>query len=80
MPSDSGIGGDMSGKDEGDELGGGELDMRMLQAKEERLKDEEIAKRIMDRAQAAGKAYQQVRRNHHATSYLHQFLQETCIV
>ena len=55
-----GIGGDQSGRDEGEGLGDGELDMKMLQAKQERLKDEEIAKRIMDRAQAAGKVYSQV--------------------
>ena len=56
----AGLGGDRAGGDEGEELGGGELDLKMLQAKEERLKDDEIAQKILARAKAAGKAYAQV--------------------
>lgn len=55
-----GVGGDRAGMDEGDEAGEGELDMRILNRKDEKLSNEDIAKKILAKAQATGKAYAQI--------------------
>jgi hypothetical protein len=52
--------GDRSGKDEGNENGEGEIDMKMLVSKDRKLSDAEIAKKILNKAQKTGKIFAQV--------------------
>lgn len=59
--SREGIGsGDRSGKDEGNENGDGEIDMKMLVSKDRKLSDAEIAKKILQKAEKTSKIYAQV--------------------
>jgi hypothetical protein len=53
-------GGDRSGKDEGNENGEGEIDMKMLVSKDRKLTDAEIAKKILEKAKKTGKIFAQV--------------------